>query len=445
MSTLTRHGKCIPVNPDLKRQLTVRAIENAMGIRPPSFKVYREGKSGLMYIPRYYGDRALTDKRSECLPANITFKGTLRDSTRQNEAFQAGMNAFRTVGGGVLSLDAGFGKTTVALALAAELKVRTMIIVHKEFLANQWKERIGQFCPGSTIGRVQQDVFDIEQDFVIAMIQTLCSRENDPKAFDSIGLVIVDESHHIGAAAFSQTMFKLCPKYSLGLTATPNRKDGLTSILYWFMGPEFFRVQRENQKTTRVETVIYDDPEFRQPPPVSRFGKINMTGMITKLTELDQRNEKIKSIVAGLDPSRRVLILTDRREHCFWLKNALQGSELYIGGMNEQELDHSSRHKVIIATYSMAQEGLDIPVLDTLILATPHSDVVQAVGRIMRETPGKMNNPLIIDIVDSWSVFYSMYKKRLLFYTTAGFQTSLSAEEFPKGKCLIQVECQQQL
>jgi hypothetical protein len=332
----------------------------------------------------------------------------------------------------------------MALAYAAHLKVRTLIIVHKEFLANQWKERIGQFCPGSTIGRVQQDTFDIECDFVIAMIQTMCSRENDPKAFDSIGFVIVDEAHHIGAAAFSQTMFKLCPRYSLGLTATPERKDGLTNILYWFLGPEIFRVQRENQATTRVESVFFDDPLFREAPPVSRLGKINMAGMVTQLTEIDARNQKILSLVRGLDPSRHVLILSDRREHCFWLRNNLDGSAVYLGGMSEQDLDAASRHKIIVATYSMAQEGLDIPVLDTLIMTTPHSDVTQAVGRIMRETPGKVNAPLIIDIVDRWSVFNSMYRKRCIIYKASGFtglsdgqQTRDTAQEFPKGKCLL--------
>ena len=412
-----------------------------MGIRPPSFKVFREGKTGSMYIPRFYSEPAVIDRRVEPLPARIEFVGQLRDATRQNEAFRAGTKAFREVGGGVLSLPPGFGKTTMALAYAAHLKVRTMIIVHKEFLANQWKERIGQFCPGSTIGRVQQDVFDIEHDFVIAMIQTMCSRENEPKAFDSFGFVIVDEAHHIGAAAFSQTMFKLCPRYALGLTATPERKDGLTNILYWFMGPEFFRVQRENQASTKVEAVFFDDPLFREAPPVSRLGKINMAGMVTQLTEIDARNQKILSLVRGLDPSRRVLLLSDRREHCFWLRNNLEGSAVYLGGMSEQDLDVAAKHHVIVATYSMAQEGLDIPVLDTLIMTTPHSDVTQAVGRIMRETPGKVNAPLIIDIVDRWSVFNSMFKKRCVIYKTAGFsgirEERDTARDFPKGKCLL--------
>lgn len=442
---LTRHGKCVPRDQDLKRQLTVRAVENAMGIRPPSFKVFREGKTGSMYIPRFYGEPAVIDRRVEPVNAAIEFIGTLRDATRQNEAFRTGTKAFREIGGGVLSLPPGWGKTAMALAFAGHLKVRTLIIVHKEFLANQWKERIGQFCPGATIGRVQQDVFDIECDFVIAMIQTMCSRENDPKAFDSFGLVIVDEAHHIGAAAFSQTMFKLCPRYTLGLTATPERKDGLTNILYWFLGPEIFRVQRENQTSTRVETVFFDDPLFREAPPVSRLGKINMAGMVTQLTEIGARNEKILSLVRGLDQTRRVLLLSDRREHCFWLRNNLEGSAVYLGGMNEQDLEAASKHNVIIATYSMAQEGLDIPVLDTLIMTTPHSDVTQAVGRIMRETPGKVNAPLIIDIVDRWSVFNSMYRKRCVIYNASGFSgmhggaSSLGtgAQEFPKGKCLL--------
>jgi hypothetical protein len=108
--------------------------------------------------------------------------------------------------------------------------------------------------------------------------------------------------------------------------------------------------------------------------------------------------------------------------------------------MNEKDLDAASKHTIIVATYSMAQEGLDIPVLDTLVMTTPHSDVTQAVGRIMRETPGKVNAPLIIDIVDRWSVFNSMYRKRCVIYTAAGFSRSDfegSAQEFPKGKCLL--------
>lgn len=437
---LTRRGKYIESSPEVKRALTVRAVENSMGIRPPAFKVYRVTKSGEVCVPRYYGPTAEVDRRPEPVQASIQFVGKLRDSTSQNEAFRMGLQAFDTIGGGVLSLDAGFGKTTVSLAFAGHLKVRTMIIVHKEFLANQWRERIQQFCPGATVGRVQQDVFEVENDFVIAMIQTLCSREYEPNALDSIGFLIVDEAHHIGAAAFSQSMFKLCPKYTLGLTATPERKDGLTNILYWFMGPEFFRLQRTGQKSTRVEPIFYDDPAFRECPPTTKFGKINMAGMITQLTELPKRNSMLLGIVHRQSKTRKILLLTDRREQCFWLNEQLGDSGLYIGGMSEKELAESAEKRIIVATFSMAQEGLDIPALDTLVMVTPHSDVCQAVGRIMRETPGKVNSPLIFDIVDQWSVFHSMYRKRVVFYKKSGFMIQADEEPasvLPKGKCLL--------
>ena len=318
--------------------------------------------------------------------------------------------------------------TTVALALAGHLKVRTMIVVHKEFLANQWIERIQEFCPGSTIGRVQGDQFDLEKDFVIALIQTMCVREHPVGAFESIGLVIVDEAHHIGAPAFSQFMFKLCPKYTLGLTATPERKDGLTKILYWFMGKNFFTIERENQTQVQVFPIKFDCMDYREAPPVTRFGKLNLAEMVTQLTLNQERNQVILDIVKKvLKEKRKTIVLTDRREHCFWLAEHIPESGLYIGGMKEADLNASAQKDVIIATFSLAHEGLDIPSLDTVILSTPHSDVKQAVGRILRETKGKINNPVIYDMADCWCVLFSMYNKRRAMYRESGF--SIDGEE----------------
>lgn len=456
-SLLTRNGYVHPEDlPEIKRELTVRP-QTQHGIGPgfgPSFKVWRrvaESKTPSLVVPRYYGLERFgpptRDTRRPHAPSSgYRFVGRLRDATRQPEAFAAGVKAFEETGGGVLSLPCGFGKTTVALALSAQLKVRTMIVVHKEFLANQWVEKIKEFCPGATIGRVQGDVFDVEKDFVIAMIQTMSQREFDKAAFDSIGLLVVDEAHHIGAPAFSQFMFKICPKFTLGLTATPERKDGLTRLLYWFLGPEFFRIERVNQGTTRVHTLNYMDPAFKESPPVTRFGQLNMAGMINIVTELEPRNDLIVQTAEGaLEDGRRVLILSDRREHCFYLQNRLGSkAKLYIGGMKEKDLEESSRAPIVIATFQLAHEGLDIPALDTVILSTPKSDIKQSIGRIMRETAGKLNDPLIFDIVDQWSVFFAMYRKRLKVYKEGGFEVGSEATEdakptevFGKGKCLF--------
>ena len=459
-SLLTRNGYIHPEDShEIKRELTVRPQTNALGSSGPgfgpSFKVFRQVKGrqeSSILVPRYYGSGRFGPPSRDVRPDHtgapgIVFTGCLSDKLRQNEARAAGVKAFEEKGGGVLSLPPGYGKTVCALALSAQLKVRTMIVVHKEFLANQWRDRIQHFCPGATIGRVQGDVFDVEKDFVIAMIQTMCMREFDKKAFDSIGLLVVDEAHHIGAPAFSQFMFKICPKFTLGLTATPERKDGLTRLLYWFLGPEFFKVERVNQGTTKVTTLNYMDEAFKEAPPVTRFGQLNMAGMINIVTELEGRNNLIvETAEAALLAKRRVLILSDRREHCFYLQNRLGSkAKLYIGGMKEKDLEESAKSPIVVATFQLAHEGLDIPALDTVILATPKSDIKQSIGRIMRETKGKVNDPLIYDIADSWSVFFAMYRKRLKVYREGGFEViseandrpEKSTEVFGKGNCLF--------
>ena len=425
----------VPSTKEIKKNLTVRPAENALGIRPPSFRVWQDGsKAGTIRVPPFC-DAVTPDARAAAsspgAPARIDFVGTLRP--HQNEAISRGVEA----GGGVLSLDVGMGKTVCALALAARFKRRTMIIVHKGFLADQWIERIGQFCPGATIGRIQQDTFEVEgKDFVIAMIQTLCVRPWPVGAFSSVGTVIVDEAHHIAAQAFSQTMFLFRPKYTLGLTATPERKDGLTRLLYWFMGPEFFRLQRRDQENVTAHRVPFTCEAFLEAPPVTNFGKLNFAEVINVLTRIPERNALIKDLIQK-SPGRHILVLTDRREHATWLRDNIPQSSLYIGGMKQDALDAASKARVVVGTFSLAQEGLDIPTLDTVFLVTPHSDVKQAIGRILRGA----SRPVIWDVVDSWSVLYSMWRKRLGTYRELGIvvagEEKKAKEEVVKGRCLL--------
>ena len=385
---------------NLKKELTVRAKENAVGIRPPAFKVYKELPNGTLHIPRFFKED--TKKFTKGHNVQIQFKGILRP--HQKEA----LNAFN--GNGVLCLPCGQGKTCTALAIAAKMKRKTIIIVHKEFLANQWRDRIHQFCPGSKIGRIQGDCFDTDGEFVIAMIQTLCVRDHDPEQFSCFGMLIVDESHHIGAPAFCKTMFKVFPEFTLGLTATPDRKDGLTKLLYWFLGKQFYSM---TQSTSDVNTIRidFDHPSYRAGPILTRFGKISMAHMVNHIVELHERNELILMHVKNaIERNRRILILSDRRGHCEWFYDQLGDdvSGLYLGGMSEEKQEKASQKQVIVATFSLAYEGLDIPELDTLFLVTPHSDVKQAVGRITRTSGTKE----VYDVVDNWSVFSGMFYRR---------------------------------
>jgi superfamily II DNA or RNA helicase len=432
---LTRTGYVVSPNPEAKRDLTVRAIENALGLRPPSFKVFKETTKHLC-VPRFYGEEkwgSARDTRPEPVSMTIPFTGQLRDMQRESVE--------RYPGHGVLSLEVGLGKTVCALAIASRMGVRTMIIVHKEFLANQWAERIAQFCPGCTIGRVQQDKCELGHPFVIAMIQTLCMRAHAVGTFDSIGLVIVDEAHHVGAPAFSQAMFTMCPKYTLGLTATPDRKDGLTRILYWFLGNCFYAAHRESSKNVRVKRVPFIHPEFLRPPPVSRLGKVCLATMVNILVEIPERNELLLDIAREAATDHQVLILSDRRAHCEWLVQEIgETAGLYMGGMKQADLDESAKKRVVVGTFSLAHEGLDIATLSAIVLATPHSDVRQAVGRILRTDGPKV----VYDLADTWSVMNAMYRKRAKIYTDCGFRMDGEPEEpvapasiFQRGKCLL--------
>lgn len=443
MGILSRSGYITPDSQEVKKDLTVRPIiNNEFGFPPPAFKVFKLAKKGLC-IPQFYGiekfGQPTEDKRPEPSRMNIKFIGHLRDETHQNVALAKAIEA----GHGVLSLPCGYGKTTVALAIACKLGLRTMIIVHKEFLANQWRERIQQFCPGASIGIIQQDKIDIECDFIIAMLQSLSMKEYSFEQFESVGTVFVDEAHHVCARVFSQSLFKLCPKHIYGLSATPDRKDGLTKVLNWFMGPVFFSVERENQKQVEVIPIQFDCKEFRDPPPTNKCGKLSLVNMITDLVENDDRNIiLVKLLNKLLKTTRQILVLSDRRIHCQKLHfNFPETSGLYMGGMKEKDLEESSRKRIIFGTFSQAHEGLDIPSLDTVILSTPKSDIKQSIGRIMRETTGKKNHPQIYDMVDQWSVLHAMYNKRRKVYNQGGFcikndKPDVEVDLF-KGKCIL--------
>ena len=169
---------------------------------------------------------------------------------------------------------------------------------------------------------------------------------------------------------------------------------------------------------------------------MTNFGKLNFAEVINVLTRLPERNALIKDLIQK-SPGGHILVLTDRREHAMWLRDNLEGSALYIGGMDQTALEASSKARVVVGTFSLAQEGLDIPTLDTVFLVTPHSDVKQAIGRILRGA----SRPVIWDVVDSWSVLYSMWRKRLSTYRDLGIVIEGEKKPEPEvagqGKCLL--------
>jgi len=214
-----------------------------------AFPVYREN-ANKMYLPRFYGIRRYgLPAKSEITPSesvDISFSSDLRDY--QNNIVKIYLDYVCGGGGAILEVPCGRGKTVMALKITAELKKKTLILVHKEFLMNQWIERIAQFLPSARVGKIQANTFEVEgKDIVIGMIQTMYSRDFHPSTFDCFGLTIIDEVHRIGSEEFSKTLLKVVTPYMLGISATVDRKDGLTKLLYMFIGDKIYTETRKDE------------------------------------------------------------------------------------------------------------------------------------------------------------------------------------------------------
>ena len=212
-----------------------------------------------MYIPRFYGQDKFGEptetKMEEGTTVDLQFNGSLRPE--QEPIVNLYKDACEKKGGGLICLKCGGGKTVLALYIIALLRKKAIVVVHKDFLMTQWRDRIKEFLPTARIGKIQQSTIDIEdKDIVLAMVQSLSQKEYDPKIFNSFGLAIFDECHHLGAEVFSRSMMKVASKYMLGLSATPDRKDGLRRVFEWYIGPMVYKTEEKNKDY--IETRIYE-------------------------------------------------------------------------------------------------------------------------------------------------------------------------------------------
>jgi len=255
------------------------------------------------------------------------------------------------------------------------------------------------------------------------MIQTLMTRTLPP--FTQFRLLIFDEAHHAPAPVFGSTLQSLNCPLTLGLTATPTRKDGLHRLIHHSLGPMAYQKVMESQCGVRVNVCTYTCDAYLRAPPSNRVGSIDYATMVTKISEDRDRTGAIVDAILKLleDPARHVLVLSHRRAHCEDIVSRMRARgfgdvALYIGGMKNAV----ATAKVLVATYSLVSEGFDVPRLNTLVLATPASDVQQTVGRILRGV--QVTQPLILDVVDQWSVCFAQAAKRRKTYAGSGFTVS---------------------
>lgn len=433
--TLFKHELSAEQQTRIKNDLTIKPF--VMGAPNPSaeakvFPAYRES-AGKYYLPHYYGVKHFGPPKefrlSEGCDIDVPFHGQLRDY--QAPVVQKFLDHCTQVqyGGGLLELYCAWGKTSASLYIISQLKKKTLVIVHKEFLMNQWIERIQQFLPTAKVGKIQGSTVDIEgKDIVIGMLQSLSMKDYPNAVFASFGLTIVDEVHHISSEVFSRALFKIVTKYMLGLSATMERKDGTTSVFKMFIGDVIYKSKRSNDREVVVRAIQYktDDEEFNNSIYDWR-GKPQYSSMISKLCEYNRRSEFILKVLGDLlreETNRQIMILAHNKNLLKYLHDAIEHRQMatvgyYVGGMKESALKETETKKVVIATYSMASEALDIKTLTTLIMATPKTDIEQSIGRILRE---KHSHPVVVDIVDSHDLFQNQWRKRKTFYKRENYK-----------------------
>ena len=319
--------------------------------------------------------------------------------------------------------------TIMALKIISLLCKKTLILVHKEFLMNQWIERIADFLPGARVGKIQGQTFDVEgKDIVIGMIQTLYDKELGANAFASFGLTIIDEVHRIGSEQFSKTLLRIITPYMLGISATVERKDGLTKVLNMFIGEKIYTEERENDDPVCVRGIEYvcADPEFNETVYDYR-GNPQHSTMISKLCGYNRRSEFIVRVLSDLvdeNPDGQIMILAQQRAILTYMHDAIVHRGFatvgyYVGGMKQGDLQTTESKQIVLATYAMAAEALDIKTLSILVMITPKTDIVQSVGRILRV---KHANPIVVDIIDKHDVFQKQWAKRRRYYKKCGYR-----------------------
>ena len=425
----------------IRSELTVKPVAP-----PPydkdlkSFPVYFESKDRL-YLPRDWGQKRLgepdTDTRSEgvVLREELRFNGKIRAEQMPI------VNTFlASDANGLICVPCGYGKTFMAIWLAMNIKKRFMVVVHKEFLLSQWRKELESLVPGIRIGVVQGPLCQIgpEYDAVLVMIQTLCSenRQYTSDKFNEFGFAIFDECHHLGAEYFSRSLLRIQCKHMLGLSATPDRTDGLSKIFLWFLGPITYQIKtRDADETVRVIAYRFqsEDAAFKK-TPVNWKGEVIRARLLNQLADYKPRTKYLcDRLVEFVNEGRKLLILSDRLGHLndfeAEFKNAgITDVGYYIGGLKQAVLDAAEKKAVILATYAMAAEAMNIPSLNTILLATPKSNIEQSVGRILREKKEvRKFSPLILDVVDhQHHGCIGQYNKRRKFYKTCGYKVYLS-------------------
>ena len=420
-----------------------------VGNTPRTLSLYkRNGEAVILPVGAFRHIRGILDRANvkvaytQDLADNkgIDYNAQINLFDYQQEALQAMIKAKY----GILQSPAGSGKTQIGIALAVALGKKCLWLTHTQDLLKQSYDRAKQYIDESLLGTITAGKVNIGAGITFATVQTLCKQDLTQYKYEW-DVVIVDECHRVAGTPTSMTQFSkvisnlACP-HKYGLSATVHRADGMIKCCYMLLGDVKHIVPDEAVKSRCMQVKVERVDTFTKIPfgALDTDGTINYTKLISSLASNNLRNDEILYRIAD-EPEHYHLILSDRLEQLYNLYNnlpeKLKAQASVIDGKmtskkgkaeREQAIEdmRAGKKHILFASYKLAKEGLDIPRLDRLHLATPQKDyavIVQSVGRIARVFEGK-GQPICFDYVDNFKMAENMYRKRCSHYKKVGAQ-----------------------
>lgn len=337
-------------------------------------------------------------------------------------------------GMGILQSQAGSGKTQMGIALAALIGKPTLWLCHTLDLVKQSRKRAEQYIDKSLIGEISGGKVEIGKLFTFATVQTMSNLDLSQYK-DMWEVIIVDECHRVSGSPTSLTMYSkvlnsLAAMHKYGLSATVHRSDGMILGTYALLGNVRYEVPDEEIADKVVSVAIQPvETEYRiTSDALDTDGMIIHSKLLNSLCTNEIRTELIAEYICK-NADKSCLVLSDRLNHLESLVNLLpkemRDKAVLINGKSKKadrekaiEDMQSGEKRYLFATYSLAKEGLDIPRLERLFLATPQKDyavITQSIGRVARSFEGK-DDPIAYDFVDNDNYFTRMYKARCRIY-----------------------------
>ena len=353
--------------------------------------------------------KSMRPKRDSFRKCNVTFSGKLRPL--QVEVQKQAIDMLNKNITTILSLYTGAGKTITSIYIACKIKLPTLILVHRLVLMDQWKASIERVCDSPKIQIVKANqILDEECDFYLMNVSNVT--KNPREYYKSIGFMIADEMHVMGTKNMTDSFLHIQPRYSLGLSATPYRSDGMDKLLFSFFGEE--KIYR---KLYRPHTVYRIKTNFAPEIERQRNGKVNWNALIDKQVSNEDRNNIILKIIKHY-PDRTFLVLSKRVAQVEWLMEKMLSEGVSATSLVGVKKHFNYDSKVLVATMQKAGVGFDHPKLDTLIIASDVEEYfIQYLGRVFRREDSQ---PIIFDLVDENNILKSHYYTRRKVYLDHG-------------------------